>query len=138
MLQPLPYPQADRLVFISGNALTTDNFPRWHALASSFEKSAAIDPGLADVDTADGPEQLRSLIVSADFFPIVEMQGATLGRTLVESDYSSGGVVMEKTRCRTMKNAAIAGNRKIQPRKKKRTQAPRKSPSTVVAFSSQT
>src|SRR5262249_52382982 len=98
VLQPLPYPQADRLVFLSGSALTTDNFSRWQSLTGSFDKTAAVDPGFADVDTADGPEQRRSIVVSADFFPLLGVRPSAGGRVLVESDYASGSVVMISSR----------------------------------------
>src|SRR5579871_4255855 len=92
VLQPLPYPHAERLVFLSGSALTTSNFSRWHSLSGSFDKVAAVDPGLADVDMATGPEQRRSLLVSADFFPLLGVQASAGVRVLSESDYASGGV----------------------------------------------
>ena len=88
LLRPLPYPDPDRLVILSGG-LTTDRFAEWQQRATSYDAFAAVDPGLPMVDTADGPERLHSLLVSRDFFSMLGLR-ASAGRLLAAEDFRSG------------------------------------------------
>lgn len=87
VLRPLPYPEPDRLVILFGRSLTTDRFADWQQRATSFDAFAAVGPGLANAYTPDGPERVRSLLVSRDFFPMLGTR-ATAGRLLASDDFS--------------------------------------------------
>jgi len=88
LLRPLPYPEPERLVILSGRGLTTERFAEWQQRATSYDALAAIDPGLPMVDTVDGPDRLHSLLVSRDFFSMLGLR-ASAGRLLVADDFRS-------------------------------------------------
>src|SRR3954462_13105052 len=89
LLRPLPYSDPDRLVILFGRGITTDRFANWQKRATSYDAFAALDPGLANVDTPDGPERVASLLVSRDFFPMLGLR-ATAGRLLLADDFRAG------------------------------------------------
>src|SRR5829696_2289169 len=81
LLRPLPYPEPDRLVSIAGRGMSTSRFERWRQSAGSYDLFAAVSPGLPNVDTADGPERIQSLVVSREFFAVLGLP-ASSGRVL--------------------------------------------------------
>ena len=92
VLDPLPYPSAGRLVFLHGSATNTDNLPDWRRHLTSFDSVSALSPGLANVDTPNGPEQLPALYVSAEFSQLLGLR-PTAGRLFVPDDFRTGAVV---------------------------------------------
>jgi putative ABC transport system permease protein len=89
LLRPLPYPEPNRLVILSGRGMTTDRFAAWQQHASSYDALAAFDPGLPMIETAAGPERAHSLLVSHDFFSMLGLR-ASAGRLLIAEDFTSG------------------------------------------------
>ena len=115
LLRPLPYPEPDRLVILSGRGLTTDRFAAWQQRATSYDALAAIDPGLPMVDTVDGPERLHSLLVSRDFFSMLGLR-ASAGRLLDADDFrsdSSSLVVTDALAARLFGSPAAALGREL-------------------------
>ena len=92
ILDPLPYPDAGRLVFFHGYALNTSNLANWRHRLTSFDSISAVDPGLANVDTPSGPEQLPALLISAEFSQLLGLR-PTAGRLFVPDDFRTGAVV---------------------------------------------
>src|SRR3954453_3756776 len=86
ILRPLPYPDPDRLVVLFGRAVSTDRLSDWQLRTRSYDAFAPIGPGLPNVYTADGPERVRSLLVSPDFFPMLGLR-ASAGRLLGPDDF---------------------------------------------------
>src|SRR6266567_7863576 len=98
LLQPLPYPQADRLVRVCrqfptglGCAQSIPKFMAWRG-AEAFEAIAAYDfagPGL-NLSGADRPQQVRGIHVSADYFRVFGA-AAAIGRTFAADEDRPGG-----------------------------------------------
>lgn len=110
VLRPLPYPDPDRLVILFGRSLTTDRFADWRQRAASYDAFAAVGPGLANAYTPDGPERVRSLLVSRDFFPMLGLR-ATAGRLLASDDFrpeSSSVVITDRMAARLFGSPAAA------------------------------
>lgn len=79
LLKPLPYPNADRVVYIWERGedefpVSAPNFLDWRAQTHVFEKMAAMDTD--EVNFTDGrtPERLRRAAVSPDLFPLLGIQ----------------------------------------------------------------
>ncbi len=100
LLQPLPFPNADRLVRVTqvtkgtteGN-LSPGRLQDWARLGTSFEKlSGYYNEDVSDT-TGDLPERVRRASVARDF---VELWGIspTVGRGFAEAEYAAGGVVL--------------------------------------------
>ncbi|MBZ5583448.1 MAG: ABC transporter permease [Acidobacteriia bacterium] len=75
LLRPAPFPHEDRLVFLmnvtpggSGPAASPAKFAHWRQQTSVLEDVAAFRTGVATVTGGAVPEQVRSGMVSADFF----------------------------------------------------------------------
>jgi putative ABC transport system permease protein len=84
LLRPLPYPDPDRLVILFGRSMSTDRLSDWQQRTRSYDAFAALAPGVPNVYTPDGPERVRSLLVSRDFCPTLSLRasaGACLART---------------------------------------------------------
>jgi putative ABC transport system permease protein len=99
LLQPLAYPQPDRLVQLElssaeGNANVTSipKYVIWREQTQVFQVVAAYDGGGPGVNLTGGdrPEQLKSLHVSASFFPLF---GASMadGRAFSAEEDRPGG-----------------------------------------------
>jgi len=92
LLEPLPYPDPDRLLlaFESNPALgfptfsvASLNFLDWRAQSRSFSALAAIEPASVNWTGREQPEVLKAGKVSADFWRVVgveRMAGGMLGR----------------------------------------------------------
>src|SRR5688500_1402994 len=93
LLQPLPYPHADRLLQLivaspMGNAthVSVPKYVTWREDRGAFEYVAAFgsaEPVL--LATAAGPELASAVRVSADYFPVFGLRAA-LGRTFSRSE----------------------------------------------------
>jgi predicted permease len=88
LVRPLPYADADRLVFLAeqeGSGIAWPNFDDWRRRASSFEGIASSLADAVILRSGPFPQALDSLSVTADFFGIL---GATSfqGRLFDQSD----------------------------------------------------
>lgn len=77
VLEPLPYPDADRLVSVlekmpgGGDFSTSEpNFVDFRERSRSFEKLAAYREDLPSARLGDSPVQLKGMRVTADFFDV--------------------------------------------------------------------
>ena len=103
LLQPLPFPNADRLVTLwetdpeNGNQPSEPapaNFLDWREQATSFEHVAALEPYSVDLTGADEPEVLYGWLVTDGFFETLGA-GAAHGRTFLPDEHRPGsGVVV--------------------------------------------
>ena len=103
LLQPPPFPEADRLVTLwetdpeNGNQPAEPapaNFLDWREQATSFEHVAALEPWSVDLTGADTPEVLYGWLVTEGFFETLGA-GAAHGRTFLPDEYRPGsGVVI--------------------------------------------
>ena len=94
LLRPLPYPAAERLVFI-WNSYASMNLPQASvsipdyldrkAQAPAIEDAALFTFRMANLNEAGQPEQVRSLAVTPSFFSTLQRQ-PFLGRAFVEED----------------------------------------------------
>ena len=98
LLRPLPYPNADRLVWIwetnPGNDIKTEsvslpNFIDWQTQNQSFEQLTAWGRTLGTLTGSGEPEQLSGAVVVANFFSTLGVSPA-LGRTFVNEDNKPG------------------------------------------------
>ncbi|MGH9728797.1 MAG: ABC transporter permease [Candidatus Acidiferrales bacterium] len=94
LLEPLAYPNADRLVQLERNgpngdsvAVSVPEFNVWRQQTQAFDGVAAYDPGGPGVNLTgvERPEQLHGIRASADYFRVfgVPMQ---IGRPYTEQD----------------------------------------------------
>jgi predicted permease len=99
LLEPLPYPQADRLIELEqsgpdGNADVTSipKFNIWREQRQAFESvTAYVGSGPAiNMTGGDRPEQLRGVRASAEFFRVFRVP-MELGRTYTEQEDVPGG-----------------------------------------------
>jgi predicted permease len=103
LLQPLPYPKADRLVQLMLNspswalgqksdAVSIPQFNAWRAEEGVFERVAAYERKSTAVNLTDGdrPDQVKALRVSAEYFALF---GAAVrpGRVFSPEEDSPGG-----------------------------------------------
>lgn len=96
LLRPLPYPQADRLVFLSESSeqlpdmsIAMANFNDWRAQNSVFESMVAYQSDDTVLTGRGEPERLRLRLVSAGFTPTLKVT-PILGRTLTPEDDKVG------------------------------------------------
>jgi len=98
LLQPLPYPEADRLVvaweqdFRRGTALenvSPANFVDWQAEARSFEAMSAALYWTPNLTAAERPERLWGLKASANLFELLKIK-PVLGRGFLPEEDQPG------------------------------------------------
>lgn len=96
LLNPLPYPNADRLVALSENSLEAadidvayPDYLDWRAQQSVFDDMSARMPA-GGVITGDNPERVIGRLVTASFFATLGVQPA-LGRSFTEAEDRPGG-----------------------------------------------
>jgi predicted permease len=96
LLRPLPYPQADRLVFLSESSeqipdmsIAMANFNDWRTQNSVFESMVAHQNNNAVLTGRGEPERLRLRRVTAGFTPTLKVT-PILGRTLIPEDDKVG------------------------------------------------
>ncbi len=92
LLDPLPYPDSNRLVVLFHNkpnftkgSISYLNFLDWHRDNRSFEAMAAYRYGDAKLTGAGEPENVRGRMVSAGFFEILGVK-PLLGRTFTADE----------------------------------------------------
>ncbi len=94
LLRPLPYPDADRLVFLWSEAPAQNirerasayaNVADWREQNKSFEDIAAFDPTVVTLTGAAEPEQVMSVRTSANLFPLLGV-APMLGRTFTADE----------------------------------------------------
>lgn len=98
LLEPLPFPHADRLVALRevrpdghvNPSVQTQNLLDWRAHNRSFEYVAALSQLPINVAAANGDaEQVNGLRVTADFFPLLGIR-PLIGRWLTAEDDQPG------------------------------------------------
>jgi putative ABC transport system permease protein len=99
LLQPLPYPDADRIVVLMNSspqfsfpAASVPKYNNWRRQTAALQDVAAYDtggPGM-NVSGGDRPEQLRGIHVSHEFFRLFGA-GTALGRTFTPEEDRPGG-----------------------------------------------
>lgn len=93
LLEPLPFPDADRLVAIreitpegvTNSSVQTQNFLDWQARNRSFERMAVLQQVPFNLTLGGNADQVSGLRVSADFFPLLGVQPA-LGRWFIPEE----------------------------------------------------
>src|SRR5437868_9685822 len=78
LLQPLPYPEADRIVWmaesgpeIANRAVSYPNFLDWRARSQSFEAMSTFRGYSVNITGSDKPENLDARMISADYFKVM-------------------------------------------------------------------
>jgi putative ABC transport system permease protein len=98
LLRPLPYPNADQLVWIwetnPGNNIKTEhvsipNFLDWQTQNQSFEQLTAWGRTLVTLTGSGEPEQLSGAVIAANLFSTLGVSPA-LGRSFVPDDNKPG------------------------------------------------
>ncbi len=98
LLRPLPFPEADKLVLVSGADVKTRqvfgdatpaNFLDWRARNHTFAAIAAVRGAPLTFTAGDHPEQVAGAMVSANYFDVLGVKPA-LGRTFQPSDEHPG------------------------------------------------
>jgi putative ABC transport system permease protein len=94
LLRPLPYPEADRLVYLWSEAPMQNirerasayaNFSEWRNQNKSFEDLAVLDPTVVTLTGSAEPEQVMSIRASANLFPLLGV-APMLGRTFTADE----------------------------------------------------
>src|SRR5262249_41273789 len=94
LLRPLPYPEAERLVFLWSEAPMQNirerasayaNFSEWRNQNKSFEDLAVFDPTVVTLTGAAEPEQVMSVRASANLFPLLGV-APMVGRTFTADE----------------------------------------------------
>jgi predicted permease len=95
LIEPLPYPDADRLAFVWSDAtdlgyphapLSGPEIAEFQQRATSFERLGGIWATNTTLAGHGDPEQLRIATVTPDFFPLLGVSAA-LGRVLGPEDF---------------------------------------------------
>jgi putative ABC transport system permease protein len=98
LLRPLPYPNADQLVWIwetnPGNNIKTEpvsipNFVDWQTQNQSFEQLTAWGRTLVTLTGSGEPEQLTGAVIAANFFSTFGVS-PSIGRSFVPDDNKPG------------------------------------------------
>ncbi len=97
LLNPLPYKEPERLVAIyaktkefSRSSISYPNFQDWQRENHSFTALAAFRADDLNLTGVGDPERLRTEMVSATFFPILEVK-PLIGRLFSEQEDQLGG-----------------------------------------------
>jgi len=98
MLRPLPYPGADRLVFLRNLyrkdipvPMTYVRFVAWKAQTNIFERAGAFYSETNALPGRGDPEEVQTLRVSADLLPMLGIS-PSLGRGFTPEDELSSGL----------------------------------------------
>ncbi len=96
LIRPLPFPKADRLVFISEHAAkfatlsaSFENYRDWKAQSTSFEEFGAVRPVSMSLTEMGDPEQIPGEMVSGNLLHLLGVN-VIAGRTLSEGDDTPG------------------------------------------------
>ncbi len=97
LLRPLPYDEADRLVFLSESAKTMDeisvsypNFTDWRNQNHVFEKIGVYNRNSYNLIGGGEPERILTAQASADLFSALRVQAA-IGRVFTNEEDKPGG-----------------------------------------------
>ena len=94
LLRALPYPEAERLVFLWSSSSQQNvnqrpsayaNFSDWQAQNNSFEDLAVFDPTSVTLTGTTEPEQVMSVRTSSNLFEVLKVTPA-LGRTFTDKE----------------------------------------------------
>lgn len=89
LLQPLPYPDSERLVFVNeGNRYASTSYPNfldWQQQGHVFQKLGATQQAIVTLTQLDGPKLIPAAFVSGDFLEILGVR-PLLGRYIVSAD----------------------------------------------------
>jgi len=92
LLRPLPYPEADRIVWmnesgpeVANRMISYPNFVDWRARNQVFESMSTIRAWFMNITGTDHPENINARMVTSDYFKVM---GATpiLGRDFTADD----------------------------------------------------
>jgi putative ABC transport system permease protein len=99
LLRPLPFPEAERLVWFDGvnrasgitaSSLAMPDYLDWQKQADSFESMTSFVQGSAILSSEDAePERVPRSVVTASFFQTVGV-GPAFGRALTPQDEAAG------------------------------------------------
>jgi predicted permease len=95
LVRPLPYPDAERLVWIRNGApdrtfsFSMADFLALREQQTHFSQVAAYDPNGVTLTTDGGSERLQAYMVSAEFMELLDLQ-PLLGRAIAEEDTRPG------------------------------------------------
>ena len=99
LLRPLPYDQPDQLVVVSESnprlgwqqyTVSLANYLDWREQNSVFEDlAAAATGGMATLNSAQEPDQVRTVFISASLFPLLGVK-PLLGRSFVAEEEQRG------------------------------------------------
>ncbi len=101
LIEPLPFPNADRLVQIwhtppqssfpgmTRFAVSAANFLDWQKQNTVFEQMALYGGGGFDLTGAGKPESIRAAVVGSEFFPVLGVQ-PVLGRVFTPDEARPG------------------------------------------------
>lgn len=98
LLRPLPYPQADRLVYVNESnpqmgwprfSASPANFLDWRDRNRVFSQIVAFGQDSSSVTTGDVPEQWKGLAVTQGFFEALGSSPA-MGRTFTDENFVHG------------------------------------------------
>lgn len=98
LVKPLPYTEADRLVVLwehnlprnrPRNVISPANFIEWRERNTLFERMAAFTPNRVTITGTGDPEELPTIIVTANFFDVLGVAPA-LGRGFSAGEDTEG------------------------------------------------
>src|SRR5829696_5841032 len=96
LLQPLPYPEADRIVWMNESGaevrnrqVSYPNFVDWRARNQSFEAMSTFRGWSVNITGTDKPENLMARIVTSDYFKVMRA-APMLGRDFTAEDDKPG------------------------------------------------
>jgi len=89
LLQPLPYPEPERLLTLQSNQ-SVPELEDIQAQSQSFESTGGVSTQAADYSGGAEPVQIELGLVAGDFFRVLGTRAA-LGRTLTAADDRFGG-----------------------------------------------
>ncbi len=111
LIQPLPFPHAERLVRITqskGTPVAPPQLEDWNRLASSFQAITGYYAEDVSDTTGDLPEKVRRAMVAPRFLEVWGISPA-LGRGFTAADFRTGGVVLISDRYWRSRFAADPG-----------------------------
>ena len=96
LLQPLPYPEADRIVWmnesgaeVQNRQVSYPNFVDWRSRNQSFEAMSTFRGWSVNITGTDKPENLIARIVTSDYFKVMRAT-PILGRDFTAEDDKPG------------------------------------------------
>jgi len=96
LLRPLPYPEADRIVWmnesgpeVSNRMISYPNFVDWRARNQVFESMSTIRAWFMNITGTDQPENINARMVTSDYFKVMRTT-PILGRDFTADDDKPG------------------------------------------------